>query len=218
MHHHLRRWSSAAVIAAVLFFTGLLVPVSAHAQSRALPFPLKVPVGFDIELVSNTLKGARFLAVAPNGDVIVSQISQGRVVAVRPGSSPDSPPILVADGLERPNGLAFRGNDLYSPPGRVSWSCRTIRRASARRGRSFRTCRATRTTTTAPSRWLPTAASSFPRGRIAISQGRRPRLATILHYDAEGRHGSIYARGLRNAERARLRSGRPALGRCEPEG
>ena len=82
-------------------------------RSRKASPSLRVPAGFQIELVSNRLRGARFLAVAPNGDVIVSQVSRGQVVAVHPGSPADSPPMLVAEGLERPNGLAFRGNDLY---------------------------------------------------------------------------------------------------------
>ena len=130
----------------------------------------------------------------------MSQISQGRVVAVRPGSSPDSPPILVADGLERPNGLAFRGNDLYI----ATWSGVVVVPGYPKGIGSPRTL----------FQDMPRNADHHnralalaPDGSIFISSGSDcnicreddPRLATILHYDAEGRHGSIYARGLRNA-------------------
>ena len=78
-----------------------------------MPFALDVPSGFRIEVVSNRVQGARFAAAAPNGDILVSEISRGQVVAVRPGSPLGTQPLVIARGLEKPNGLAFRGNDLY---------------------------------------------------------------------------------------------------------
>jgi hypothetical protein len=47
-----------------------------------MPFAISLPPGFRIEVVSGRIGQARFLAVAPNGDVLVSQMSRGRVVAV----------------------------------------------------------------------------------------------------------------------------------------
>jgi len=77
------------------------------------PMALTVPGGFHIYLVSTALSGPRFMAFAPNGDLLVSETSSGKVVAIKPGSSVSTAPTLVAGGLQTPHGLAFHGNDLY---------------------------------------------------------------------------------------------------------
>ena len=74
---------------------------------------LMIPAGFHIYMVSNAVPGARFMAFAPNGDLLVSETSSGKVVAIKPGSSETTVPTLVAGGLNTPHGLAFHGNDLY---------------------------------------------------------------------------------------------------------
>ena len=191
----------------------MFLPLWAYSQARlaqsdlpgtstepGLPFSVHVPSGFTIHLISNRVGGARFLAVAPNGDVLVSQVSQGRVVAVHKDSTPDSEPTVVAEGIERPNGLAFRGNDLYI----ATWtgvvvvpdypngigSARTLF-ADMPRNRDHNN----------------RALALAPDGSIFISSGsdcnvcleKDLRLATILHYNEDGTNGRIYARGLRNA-------------------
>jgi glucose/arabinose dehydrogenase len=165
-----------------------------------MPFALNVPKGFRIELVSDGLQGARFLAAAPNGDIVVSLIGRGQVVAVRPGSVPGTQPMVIARGLEKPNGLAFHGNDLYI----ATWSGivvipdypsgigspRVLFNDMPRNGGHN-------------ARALAVA----PDGTVYISSGSNcnvctendPRLATILRYSADGRESRIHAAGLRNA-------------------
>ena len=165
-----------------------------------MPFALDVPRGFRIETVSDRIGGARFLAAAPNGDIMVSEIGRGQVVAVHPGSAPGTQPAVIARGLEKPNGLAFRGNDLYI----ATWSGivvipdyprgigspRVLFDDMPRNGDHN-------------ARALALAAD----GTIYISSGsdcnicieQDPRLATILRYPADGKGGRIFASGLRNA-------------------
>ncbi len=111
---------SARGLALLIGCVGLWISFPVQAQSstgspsaRTLPFPLNAPPGFHVELVSSRVGGARFIAVAPNGDILVAQISRGAVVAVHPDAPPGAQPTLVADGLALPNAVAFRGNDLY---------------------------------------------------------------------------------------------------------
>src|SRR5437588_240139 len=78
---------------------------------RAAPFDTDrfatVPPGFEISLWAR-LPGARFIAVAPNGDVFVSQPSAGRVMVFRPDPAGGVPASFVyASGLRSPHGLAF---------------------------------------------------------------------------------------------------------------
>jgi glucose/arabinose dehydrogenase len=175
-----------------------LAAAAAGAQSPGMPFTLNVPNGFTVEVVSDSVHGARFLAAAPNGDILVSEIGRGQVVAVHPGSRPGTQPTVVARGLERPNGLAFHGNDLYI----ATWSGvvvipdypkggpRVLFNDMPRNGGHN-------------ARALAVASD----GTVYISSGsdcnvcaeNDPRLATILRYTADGREGRIHASGLRNA-------------------
>jgi uncharacterized protein (TIGR03437 family) len=66
-----------------------------------------LPPGFEMSLWSR-LPGARFIAVAVNGDVFVSQPSAGRVTIFRPDPNGGVPASFVyASGLRNPHGLAF---------------------------------------------------------------------------------------------------------------
>jgi len=174
---------------------------SATEGASSLPFPLTVPTGFQISLVSNQVPGARFLAVAPNGDVIVSLIRRGRVVAIHPGAPVDAPPALVADGLDLPNGLVFHGDDLYIG----TWTGAAVVRDYSR---------TTSGATTMLFDDMPRNRGHNARaiavaadGSVFISSGSDcnvctesdPRLATILRYNPDGSDGEIFATGLRNA-------------------
>ncbi len=190
---------------AVALASGCAPHSEAQAGAPDMPFPLAVPPGFTIELASNRIRGARFLAVAPNGDVLVSEISLGQVVAVRPGSAVDAEPIVVASGLPRPNGLAFRGNDLYI----ATWTGVVIVPDYPRGIGSPVTASPVTLFSDMPrnrghnARALALAAD----GSVFISSGSDcnvcvesdPRLATILRYSPDGKSSTIYASGLRNA-------------------
>ena len=72
-------------------------------------FPLKLPPGFAWTIFARELKGARVLALDPNGNLLVSLTSQGRVVALpdKNGDGVADAVVTVLDGLNKPHGLAF---------------------------------------------------------------------------------------------------------------
>ncbi len=86
------------------------VTVKVPDGMNAAPFDqarkLTVPSGFAISVFAR-VDGARFMAVAPNGDVLVSQPGDGKVTLLRPreGQAPQS--FTFASGLNRPHDLVF---------------------------------------------------------------------------------------------------------------
>lgn len=177
----------------------LAAPLIAAAPLAALPLPLAVPPGFRIELVSSRVGPARFIAVAPNGDVVVAQMSRGRVVAVAPGAGTEAQPRLVAEGLELPNGLAFRGSDLYIAT--LTGVVVVSGYPSGRAGRVLFDDLPRNSGHDARALGLATD------GSVYISVGsdcnvcteRDRRLATVLRYAPDGSSRGVYASGLRNA-------------------
>ncbi|HLW38626.1 MAG TPA: PQQ-dependent sugar dehydrogenase [Candidatus Eremiobacteraceae bacterium] len=158
---------------------------------------LSLPAGFHATYVSKNVPGARFMAVAPNGDLLVSETQAGAVVIIPPGSSPDAQPRTFVSGLTLPHGLVFSGSTLYV----ATWSG-VLRYAY-------------------PSTTATTLFSNMPQGgdhnyrslavagdgSVYVSSGSDcnicnesdARFATVLHYANGDATGSIYASGLRNA-------------------
>lgn len=71
------------------------------------PRSLKVPQGASISVVARIWK-ARFMAVAPNGDLLVSQPSEGVVKRVRFGANGVGTVNEFATGLKKPHDMVFR--------------------------------------------------------------------------------------------------------------
>ena len=76
---------------------------------------LSVPPGFEVNVFADGFSNARRMALAPNGDIFVTESRQGEIVLLR-----DSDGDGVADlretfavGLERPFGMAFHDGFLY---------------------------------------------------------------------------------------------------------
>ncbi len=77
--------------------------------------PLRVPKGFRISLFAELPVSPRWLAVAPNGDVFVTESYAGRVVVLRDTlhkGVPDTQSIF-ASGLNMPHGMAFQPGFFY---------------------------------------------------------------------------------------------------------
>jgi glucose/arabinose dehydrogenase len=74
-----------------------------------------LPPGFAISLYSDQLPGARSLALSPSGILYVGTREEGKVYAVldRDGDRRADRLITVAEGLNQPNGVAFRDGALY---------------------------------------------------------------------------------------------------------
>ena len=73
---------------------------------------LSLPPGFHIDVFSDGLTGPRKMLVAPNGDILVTEMRGGRVSVLHP--SPDGTRAAGSDvllqGLKQPFGLAFYPN------------------------------------------------------------------------------------------------------------
>ncbi|MEW6586733.1 MAG: sorbosone dehydrogenase family protein [Nitrospirota bacterium] len=100
---------------------GLFVFPSCLGANPALPYPgihlekLVLPPGFRISLYAKGLPGARSMALGPKGTLIVGTRKEGKVYAVQDldGDHRGDGVFTVAEGLHEPNGVAFRGKDLY---------------------------------------------------------------------------------------------------------
>lgn len=75
---------------------------------------LKLPAGFDISIFAQGLGKARVMAWDPVGNLLVSIMDEGRVVALsdRNGDGKADEIITVIDGLINPHGIAFRCTDV----------------------------------------------------------------------------------------------------------
>ena len=87
-----------------------LTPVTVPAAMRTPPFNverhLNVPPNFSISVYTR-ISGARFMAVAPSGDLLVSQPGTGKVLLVRPTGNDDPLIYEFATGLRRPHDIVF---------------------------------------------------------------------------------------------------------------
>ena len=76
---------------------------------------IKLPPGFDISIYAGNLPNARSLAMSPKGTLFVGSLREGKVYAVvSPDRETEARKIFtVAQGLNMPNGVAFRNGSLY---------------------------------------------------------------------------------------------------------
>jgi glucose/arabinose dehydrogenase len=75
--------------------------------------PLRLPPNFSISIFAKNLKGPRVMQFDSLGNLLVSIPSQGQVVALLPDKDGDGltdEVKIVAEGLNRPHGLAFKCN------------------------------------------------------------------------------------------------------------
>jgi len=103
-------------------FIGLLVLLSACVSPAGfLPSlvgtqealkKIKLPEGFRIELYSDEIDGARSMNLGDNGVLYTGSRGAGKVYAVLPGDEKREI-ITLAEGLNSPNGVAYKDGDLY---------------------------------------------------------------------------------------------------------
>jgi glucose/arabinose dehydrogenase len=94
----------------LIVFTLMLFAWPAQAATAALPLAnLKLPPGFEIELFAR-VPNARQMALG-NNTLFVGSMRAGKVYAIPLKGA--RKPVVVADGLNMPVGVAFRDGDLY---------------------------------------------------------------------------------------------------------
>ena len=76
---------------------------------------IELPEGFHIRVYAKGVPGARSLSLSPDGTLFVGTRSAGRVYAVRDedGDHKAERVSILANGLNSPNGVAFKDGDLY---------------------------------------------------------------------------------------------------------
>lgn len=99
-------------ISIISFWTFLFIP-SAQAQ---LPLELiKLPAGFQIDIYADGVPNARSMTISPSGIIYVGTRTEGNVYAVIDQNHDHKADqvIVIAKGLNMPNGVAFKDGDLY---------------------------------------------------------------------------------------------------------
>jgi glucose/arabinose dehydrogenase len=103
----------------VALITALCTPAFSCADTglkvKMLLSAIQLPPGFKISIFADNVPGARSLALSPSGVLFVGTRQLGRVYAVvdRNHDKRADEVITIADGLDLPNGVAFRDGDLY---------------------------------------------------------------------------------------------------------
>jgi glucose/arabinose dehydrogenase len=161
---------------------------------------LDVAAGFAVDVYAEGLRGARFMALGPDGAPYLSLTRAGRVVKLPDlnGDGRADTVITVAQGLDIPHGLAFRGDTLY-----IAETHRVVRLVPGLATPQV----------VVPD--LPHGAGHFTRtivfgpadGKLYVAVGSScnicdeadPRRAAVLRFDADGGGAEIFARGLRNS-------------------
>jgi glucose/arabinose dehydrogenase len=166
----------------------------------------RVPEGFRVNVFADGLENARWLTVAPNGDVFLAEPAAGRVTVLRDGNGDGVADEVrtFADGFDLPHGLAVRPGYLYVADVERVW------RIPYEAGRLDPA--GPKEAVTEPGA-LGTGRGHFTRNIAFSPDGSRffvaigsahniaeelPPRASVQEFDADGRHIGSYAEGLRN--------------------
>lgn len=86
-----------------------LIALSAAAVAELPLNQIQLPPGFRIELLAR-VPNAREMAWGAKGTLFIGSMKEGKVYALKPGSRT---PLVIAEGLKQPVGVAFHKGDLY---------------------------------------------------------------------------------------------------------
>lgn len=108
------------------FFALVVLIFATYAVLRTVPIDncgengsgftcIKLPPGFSIDYYAENVGGARSMTLSPNGTLFVGSWDAGKVYAVLDsnGDNKADDVIVLAEGLDMPNGVAFMNGSLY---------------------------------------------------------------------------------------------------------
>ncbi len=84
------------------------------SEDVAIVSGIKVPPGFSLEIFAKDVPGARAIELDPEGRILVSETSEGKIVALtstESGMASDKQ-IVLASGLKKPHGMAMNCADV----------------------------------------------------------------------------------------------------------
>lgn len=100
---------SLVILSLILGITTCLVSVKAAEQ---LPLDkIRLPAGFEISLYARA-PNARSMTLSSNGTLFIGTRTAGNVYAIQTRAQ-DRTPVIIARGLNMPNGVAFKDGALY---------------------------------------------------------------------------------------------------------
>jgi glucose/arabinose dehydrogenase len=196
------------------------VKVQVPASMRTAPFDvdryLTIPEKFEISVFAR-INGARFMATAPNGDLLVSVPSSGKVKLVRTTSGDPSITDFVS-GLSQPHDIVFHkiGSTMYVYISEQNQINRYTYNNGDLTGQSREIV-----VSGLPDASLPELHGSYAHAlkNIALDDNHKlyisiasscnactsdtesdPVRGAIYIYNADGTNGRLFARGIRNAE------------------
>lgn len=168
---------------------------------------LSLPKGFASNVFADGLERARWLAVAPNGDVFLTQAGSGTVWLLRDadGDGRAEAKHAFADGFERPHGMAVRPGFLYVADVRGIWRIPYEPGQSEAKGKPQRITPEGAFGSPGGSHWTRNIVFSPDGKRVYVAIGSRgnvdeepaPR-ATVQEFAADGGGQRTFAAGLRN--------------------
>jgi len=175
------------------------------ACAEKTPFDLKqlkLPEGFQIAIFAGDLEGPRMLTFTPGGVLLVSESSEGKVVALpdtRHSGKADRV-VTVLSGLNEPHGIAFYEGKFYVAENdkvrRYDWDEANLRATND-----------VKLTDLPTGGGHSTRSLLFHNGKMYVSAGsscnacieKDPRRATVMQFNPDGTGMEIFAKGLRNA-------------------
>jgi glucose/arabinose dehydrogenase len=177
-------------------------PDSAKPPAGFLP---AVPDGFHVNVFAKDFKVPRFLTVAPNGDVFVTDTGAGQVIVLRDAQHTGGAQQreVFAGGLSRPFGIAFHDDYVYVG------NTNAVVRFKYDKQTSKRTGEAEKILDLPPGggHFTRTIAFSKDGSKLYVSVGsssnidieKDQRRAAVMVCDPDGKNSRIFASGLRNA-------------------
>ncbi|MBI4968714.1 MAG: PQQ-dependent sugar dehydrogenase [Rhodospirillales bacterium] len=188
---------------------------SSQIIHRTAEMKPQVPAGFTVTLFAQGLRHARWLAVAPNGDVFLAEPGAGRITVLRDGDGDGVAEVreTFAEGFERPHGLAFHNDALYVADTEAVW------RLDWRPGRTRNAEKPKRITPPGAlgegyGHWTRNLAFHPDGTRFFVAVGSQANIAeeeapraTVMEFKIDGSGGRVFASGLRNAVGIAFRPG-----------
>lgn len=103
------------VLVFAIYAVLITVPIKNCGENGTELDCIKLPPGFSIDYYAEDVEGARSMALSPNGTLFVGSRGAGKVYAVLDSNNDSKADdvLVIAQGLNSPNGVAFRNGSLY---------------------------------------------------------------------------------------------------------